>query len=381
MPAGIDDALLDSMRTVGDALVDGALAEVFGASSQRGDGGGQIERVNMLLQSLQHNQDLVPQDLPPLLRGYFEQTTLPEWADLERIERGNDLLGRYAPQILMVLYCGSLPSCYAARKGVQVLYLSQRMRRAVYRRILETAQFLLDVLDEGGLGPNGYGRRSAQKVRLLHGAIRHHLQRHPAWDPEWDVPINQEDLAGTLLSFGVAVPEGLQRLGIDLTDDERDAYYHIFRVVGHLLGVDPRLNLERYADGLALANRIAARHHAPSEAGQALMAELLAFLAEVLPGQLFDGMPATLIRHLSGDAVADLLAVPQADWTRSLVAPLRWLGKITDGAGDRSARVARLMSRTGSSLLYGMFRMLRGDGRVEWRIPRTVAAHWGQPEP
>lgn len=375
-PSPPDDALLDQMRGAADPLADEALAEVFG-SGARG-GGQQVDRINALLRDVTLNDEPLPADLPPLLRRYFAETAeLPAWADLERIERGNDLLGRYVPQILIALYCGSLPSCYAARKGVQVLYLSKRMHQTTYRRILETAQFILDVLDEGGLGPGGLGRRSAQKVRLLHGAIRYHLRRHGQWDPEWDVPINQEDMLGTLLTFSVAVPEGLARLGVDLTDDERDSYFHTFRVVGHLLGVDPRLNVERYEDGLALARRIAQRHHAPSTAGRVLTADLLAFLAEVLPGTLIDGMPATLIRHVSGDQVADLLGVPPADWTAGLVEPLRWFGFITDGAGDRSQLVAHLMSRLGSKLLNGVFRLLRGEGRYEWRIPRAVCERWG----
>jgi hypothetical protein len=372
------DAFLDQMRTEADPLADEALAEVFEHGGRGSGGSQQVDRINALLRDITHNDEPLPSELPPLLRRYFEETAeLPAWADLERIERGNDLLGRYVPQILIALYCGSLPSCYAARKGVQVLYLSKRMHQTTYRRILETAQFILDVLDEGGLGPRGFGRRSAQKVRLLHGAIRYHLRRHAQWDPEWDLPINQEDLTGTLLSFSVAVPEGLMRLGIDLTEDERDSYFHTFRVVGHLLGVDPRLNVERYEDGLALARRIAERHHASSMAGRVLMADLLAVLAEVLPGTLVDGMPATLVRHISGDRVADLLGVPEADWTRGLVEPLKWLGFLSDGLGDRSALIAHLMSRLGGRLLGGVFRLLRGEGRFEWRIPRSVAEKWG----
>lgn len=374
-PQPIDDSTLDRLREVGDPPADDALCELF----ENGGSGGAVERVNQILRALERNEDPLPAGLPPGLVRFFAATAeLPPWADLEVIERGNDLLGRYVPQILIALYCASLPSCYAARKGVQVLYLSQRMQKNVYRRILETAQFILDVLDEGGLGPRGCGRRSAQKVRLLHASIRYHLRRHGRWDPSLGVPINQEDLAGTLLSFSVAVPEGLQRLGVSLTTDEREAYYHAFRVVGHLLGVDPRVNLERYHDGLALAERIAERQHGPSEEGQLLTANLLAFLAEVLPGQLLDGMPAALIRHLSGDRVADLLAVPQADWTRGLISPLSWLSAVADEAGDRSALLARLMSRVGSGLLNRVFRMLRGEERYEWRIPRSVAENWAE---
>jgi hypothetical protein len=92
------------------------------------------------------------------------------------MERGNDLFGRYAGHMLTILHCYSLPACFAAAKGVEVLYRTKRLQHQVSRRILETGQFLIDVLDEGGLGPHGRGRRSAQKVRLLHATIRHFLR-------------------------------------------------------------------------------------------------------------------------------------------------------------------------------------------------------------
>src|SRR4051812_4814750 len=91
--ANWSDELLDTMRQTGDPPTDAAVAEIFAL--------GQADRVNQLLRDFDRNSQEVPADLPPLLREFFErQATLPAWADMQRIERGNDLIGRYAPQIV-----------------------------------------------------------------------------------------------------------------------------------------------------------------------------------------------------------------------------------------------------------------------------------------
>ena len=56
-----------------------------------------------------------------------------------------------------------------------MLVQTQAMTRHVRQRIFETAQFLFDVADEGGLGPEGRGVTTIQKVRLMHGGVRHLL--------------------------------------------------------------------------------------------------------------------------------------------------------------------------------------------------------------
>jgi hypothetical protein len=50
---------------------------------------------------------------------------------------------------------------------------THRLINHPFRRIVETAQFVLDVMAPDGLGHSGRGVRSAQKVRLMHAAIRH----------------------------------------------------------------------------------------------------------------------------------------------------------------------------------------------------------------
>ena len=92
-----------------------------------------------------------------------------------------------------------------------VIYRTAQLYTNPRRRIVETSQMIIDVMQEGGLEPGGYGVRTAQKVRLMHAGVRHLLLQRD-WNPAWGVPINQEDLAGTLASFSAMVLDGLMKL-------------------------------------------------------------------------------------------------------------------------------------------------------------------------
>jgi len=356
------DELLDPMRQVGDPLADAAIAEIYDLGKQ--------DEVRQALLGFGRNSDTVPAGLPPQLARYFDDSAvLPPWADPAQIERGHILLGRYLPQITSTLLCSALPQAYGCANGAQVLYLSQRLTSGVYRRLMETSQFIVDVLDSGGLSPGGRGVRSAQKIRLLHATMRYHVRRQDTWDPRWGLPVNQEDLAGTLLTFSVVVVRGLKSLGIDLPVRDRDSYFHIWRVVGHILGVDKRLNPVEFDDGAALGKTILGRQQSPSEAGTVLTKAVLDFTREVLPGPVFAGVGPTLIRHLAGDKAADLLDVPPADFTEFALQFGSGLNFGYGAAGDMVPLAAKMAGELGLVVFKEGLRLTNKGRRYEWEVP------------
>lgn len=307
-----DDAFLETWRLVADPQADAVIAAVVEQ--------GELAAVNSLLRCLMANDDLVPDALPAVVQDYLRTSgQLPPWANQQLILQGEAVFALYSPAIITVLFFASLPMAYAAQKGAQVLYLSRRMTQCLHPRIVQTAQFILDVMSPGGLQPGGRGLRSIQKVRLIHAAIRYYIlhghNQSRSWDMAWGLPINQEDMAGTLLTFTVTVIEGLAAMGIRWTAAEREAYLHCWKVIGYILGIRPELLPLDYADALALTQAISRRHWQASPAGQALAQSLLEFLEQQLPSKVFSGLAATMIRSLSGDEVADLLNIPPANWT------------------------------------------------------------------
>src|SRR5581483_558278 len=108
----------------------------------------------------------------------------------------------------------------------------------------ETAQFMLDVMRPGGVQPGQPGWDAARRVRLMHAAVRWMILNRPGidWDTSaYGVPINQEDLLLTLLTFTEVMFEVFDRTGIDYSEREADDYLHLWSYVGHVLGIRPDL--------------------------------------------------------------------------------------------------------------------------------------------
>src|SRR6201993_1811693 len=288
------DALLDSMRDKGDDLADKPVGDVL----ERGG----VDAVNAIMHTLVRNAQPVPEELPAEIRAYLANSQpLPEWADMDKIRRGQQLYETWGVLITLCLFCASLPASYAAAKGVKVLYLTAQLDTDTRRRVMETGQFLMDVLTVGGLDDeHGKGRRTIQRVRLMHGAVRHLIierskrgdspvrGKPPLWHPDWGTPINQEDLAGTREAFSYIVADSLPKLGVRLPDEDVDAYLHLWNVIGHLMGIDDELLVDGVDDAKALVDAIKRRQFRSSPEGIDMTKALLRLMDELTPLHAFD---------------------------------------------------------------------------------------------
>ena len=375
------DALLDPMRELGDPLADGPVAAVV----ERGG----ADAVNALMQTLVRVDQPVPEEMPDEIRAYLVETLpLPDWADMGKIERGQQLFETWGLEIACCLFCASLPSAYAAAKGVQVLYLTARLATDPRRRVMETGQFLIDVGNVGGLDENGKGRRAIQRVRLMHAAVRHLIKARNEltpgmWHPDWGTPINQEDLAGTRMSFSYVFCEPMRRLGVRVPAEDAEAYLHLWNVIGHLLGVRDELLVHDIADATALVDAIRRRQFEASPQGQELTRALLELMDELTPVHRLDGTIPPLIRHLIGDETADLLLIPKSDLADHL-GPLarlaKWFFVHVLGQIERDLPRYQLASRMaapfGRDLLDTGLKLERGGDRASFDMPEHLARKW-----
>lgn len=362
---------LQPLRSIGDPLADAVIAEVFS--------NGGVPAMNALMSGFVANEHLVPENLPAPVRNYLLNSAgLPAWADPELIRAGENVFWRFGPRIILVLTCYSLPFCYLGRNGVPVLAMTNRLSSNPRRRIIETAQMVVDCMSPGGLANSGgRGRLTIQKVRLMHATIRRLAPTAPTWKPEYGVPVNQEDLAGTLMSFSQITLDGLEKLGIPLTGQDRQAYLHCWNVVGHLLGVHDDLLPANPVQGEALAAAIAAHQFGPTPEGRDLTKALVDMLAHILPGDLFNHLPAVMVRYFLGSQWAGWLGVHEGVLAELAAQPIRLLGLTFGRHIEDSESLRNIAEHVGKLLIGAIMLVDRGGNRPSFFIPTELRQVWG----
>ncbi|MEZ4299354.1 MAG: oxygenase MpaB family protein [Polyangiaceae bacterium] len=365
---GWDVAALESLRTSGDPEADAVVRAIFED--------GHLPAVNALMARIARNDDPVPQGLPPIAADYFERTAkLPEWAEPDKLARASRVFSSVGWATAFALYYGSLPQCYAGAKGARALIGTRSFIDFPEQRILETAQFIFDVASDGAFAEGGSGIRAPQKVRLLHAAIRRLTLEQATWDMEWGIPVNQEDAAATLMSFAVVIIDVWKKMGFDFSDEDNEAWLHLWKVVGHYLGVHPDLLPRDLADARALWEAITGAQWAPSDSGRALTRSLFGLADRILPHYRGANLPPTLLRHFSGDRCADLLGAPPGDWTSVLLRGGAFVERLA-GAPDHDSRVASLAHAVATDLMKGLVLLVRGGKQTRFRIPPALLHDW-----
>ena len=203
----------------------------------------------------------------------------------------------------------------------------------------------------------------------------------PLWHHDWGSPINQEDLAGTREAFSYIVADSLPKLGVRLPDEDVDAYLHLWNVIGHLMGIDDKLRVDGIDDARALVDAIRRRQFRSSPEGRDMTKALLKLLDEMTPLHSFDETIPPLIRHLIGDDVAEMLAIPK--WEVPELGPLtqvnKWIVGCVFGNTKRDTARYELVSRIarpfGDELVQGLFRLERGGKRASFDIPDHLARY------
>lgn len=361
-----DDTLLDRMRTTGDPPADRAVAALFAAADRAA-----VER---LLGSLTRNDSIVSEALPAEIRDYLASIPQVPEPEAAAVVEGQQLFADYGPEILMILACYSLPASYAARKGVQVLYRTGFLANRPNRRLFQTAQMVIDVMTPGGLGRDGRGRATAEKVRLMHAAIRHLLlDGAPPWPADLGVPINQEDLAGTLMTFTSIILDGLGKLGIHVSPAHAGAYLEAWQAVGRMMGIVDELIPRTVDDAAALMAIIERRQVEPCDEGRALTASLLEMLEGHTPPGL-KGVPPALMRTLLPAPVADALGVPHSSLEEHLVRAGISIGHALDVLTGSAVR-RRVFRQAGLHFIQACLSFELG-GRPAFRIPLELHDRW-----
>jgi hypothetical protein len=365
----LTDAILDRGRTRGDALADETVAGLFAA--------GDTAAVSALMGALMRNSDIASAELPPGVLDYLSRTAATVARTPESVARGETVFAEFGPEIMMLLCCYSLPSSYAARKGVQVLHRTAYLAKRPNRRLFETAQMIVDVMSPGGLGPNGRGLRTAQKVRLMHAAVRHLIAAdtgNPWPTQEFGVPINQEDLLGTLMTFSWITIDGLRKIGLPMAPQDAQAYLEAWLAVGAIMGIEPELLPRTVAEAKAVTELIERRQVVASAEGREMMDALLVMMQHNVP-KAFAAMPSCMIREFLPPHVATFLGVPDHALERLLVGAVEHLARPLERFVNAEEK-RHVLIRGFSVRLLGAMTAIDLDGRGRFTLPDSLSQAW-----
>ncbi|MEV7566012.1 oxygenase MpaB family protein [Streptomyces tanashiensis] len=365
------EASMDALRRTGDELADATVAALF----ERGE----VGTFNTLMRYVSTAGSPLPDGLPDVAREYLHATSAPpSWVDWGEMERARLFFVDNNVHISTALSFASMPACYLVPHVAKLLSATHGLKYPS-KRMAETGQFTVYLMRPDAFEAGSRFIPAAQKVRLLHASIRHHLRRENRWDVEASgVPICQEDMIGGQMFFSMLVLDSLHRLGIHMSSEGADAYYYAWRVVGAMLGVDQDAVPKTLGEARRFLDLYMIRHMGPSPEGVELTRQLIDLYEEVVPGTFFDPIVSALIRHLVGDTCGDWLEVPRTPWDTVVKAVPHLLG-VLETIEDHSPLGAWALDRLGHLATVLELSSLTRGRVMHYAIPEHLRKDYGLP--
>ncbi len=165
--------------------------------------------INMLQMACDKGLDSVPNPPTELVNFIHEMETIPDWLDMELVEKG----ARYTRVHMALLVPFAIRGTFIATfmnkySGLPMALTGALSSEASVQRVNETASFFTTASLPHALTRYGVGFKAAAMVRLMHSMVRFNLlKRSDKWDVKtFGIPIPQVDQmpAGTIPSFLMA---------------------------------------------------------------------------------------------------------------------------------------------------------------------------------
>lgn len=245
---------------------------------------------------------------------------VPEWVDLDAIDRACRYVGRYTRQGGIVLGAASLVSGYANSAASRPLELTGRYVESAGVRTIEVGSWLVQASAQGGLLRHAKGFELTVRVRMIHALVRRALRDDPRWDePAWGVPICQSFLAYTLVEFCLIPLRGMAAIGAPFLPHEVEGYYARWRYIGHLLGIEPALlpanqSEQEAMEAIYLLTRPEVDDYCRDLVASINADFLVPEIEQLLPHRRLHAAAPHVVHALErvflGDQIADELAIP-----------------------------------------------------------------------
>jgi hypothetical protein len=298
-----NDGFLDHKRTLGDPPVDEFIRQVFADPKKK------LHLQQWLTGSSGVGHTELLKETYPNVVFIKASESLPPWTDTKLMKAGALFFARHSEMIMSLLGLLSLPYCYTGAKGSMVLYLSELIRKQTTKRLYDTAVLVLEVMAPNAFEKGGNAYEEILKVRIMHAAVRYYTLQSGKWDNSLGTPINQEDMAGTNLSFSLIVIRGLRMLGFNISQSDQSAFMHIWSIAGYLTGLNEDLIPKDSKKAQQLDTIIKQRQFCTSAHGKALTNSLTDHIMRVNKSKATANEILGLMRYLLGAEIADMLGI------------------------------------------------------------------------
>ncbi len=368
---------LQSFRQVSDDIADQLIEDLYANLAPK--------EIGRLFKDMMNDlEELNYTSLPDVMQDYFmSNQALPIWADPGQIALAEDLFLEIGPEYASCLLARALPIGYTSANVVKVLkktgYLSSNEKTGTAKRLLETTQFLFNVMGKDAMKMHGAGIKHTLKVRFIHAMIRYHLQKHD-WNSElYGIPINQEDMAATIQTFSVSAIMGLERINVHLSKVEKDALVHFWALVGDVIGLNKSLNPTQYKAAKSQYLQILAHQAKSTQEGQQLTKALCNFIQGFLGVHRMPNVAEYLIRYLIGEEeYSDMIGLAKMDKINEKIlfnSGIQYVRTINAWRGNPIAD--RLVKPTNRLFATRLLNYFDSEFDMKLHIPNDIQLAWG----
>ncbi len=255
--------------------------------------------------------------VPESLREFVaEANNVPDWYDRGLARAASRAFLRNSDIVLSALVGGSIVEGFATLISKSFRIRGRVMSMGV-RRLKANGMQLVEQYLPGGMEPGGDGWRLTLRVRLVHAQSRLLLVGSEEWDQgRYGTPISAAHVLLAGAAFSGRLMRHVAALGGDFTQREREAYVHVWRYTGLLMGIPEEVIFHDEASALRIF-RVGAICEPPADYDAIIMANSIVNSAPVIIGvdepaerRRMARVVTQASRELIGDELADTFLFP-----------------------------------------------------------------------
>jgi hypothetical protein len=173
--------------------------------------------------------------------------------------------------------------------------------------------------------------------------------------------------------------EGLEMLAIKLSDEEKVAYMHCWRIIGHFMGVESRFLSDNYNDSVALQGVILSVQAGSTMENKALAASILDFVEAIIPINDWKGIAPYAIKFFLGKPYAKMLGIKASwlSWNQLRFSLTLWLIKCVSKEEQRSYLLQAIIGSFGKVVMQGLVLYFNDYKKVQFDVPPSLRRAWG----